>query len=78
MPTTNEFLPQGAVREPIEKAAGEALDYPATEVGSVGNISVYYATSLGVPGKNLADGLLKVVWARTTTWRVILVSPEER
>ena len=61
MPTRNEFLPHGAVREPVEKAAGAALDYPATEVGSVGNISVYYATSLGAPGKNLADGLLKVV-----------------
>lgn len=53
-----EFLPPDFDRKPTEMAAGAGLDYPATEVGTSGNVSVYYATSLGTPGQSLATALL--------------------
>jgi len=57
MPTAREFLPAGAVRPervvPPEAAAA-ALNYPSTPVGTVGQITVEYATSLGQDGQTLA------------------------
>ena len=60
MPGAREFLPPAFVRKPVEAAAA-GLDYPSTEVGTAGNISVYYATSLGSSGETLAKELLGVV-----------------
>ncbi|MGA2765200.1 MAG: hypothetical protein ABSG17_17770 [Spirochaetia bacterium] len=61
-----ELLPSGAHRkERAGKEAGKArparLDYPATKVGAAGNVTVYYATSLGDPGKALATRMLGAV-----------------
>ena len=54
-----EFLPSGAVRKArtAEQFAGAtpAFDYPATFVGTVGNISVYYDSNLGAKGLSLAQ-----------------------
>jgi len=62
--TPREFLPADAVRPervtPPEAAAA-ALDYPSTPVGTVGQITVEYATSLGQNGQTLAQQLLGVV-----------------
>lgn len=58
MPSTREFLPPGAARAPVEVRAANGLDYPSTNVGSTGNITVYYATSLGTAGATLANALL--------------------
>src|SRR5262249_42834736 len=41
--------------------AAAALDYPSTPVGTVGQITVEYATSLGQNGQTLAQQLLAVV-----------------
>lgn len=61
-----EFLPKGAVRkqrtpEQMAAVAGMAFDYPATKVGTVGNVTVYYDPSLGTSGLSLADRLLNEV-----------------
>ena len=58
--STREFLPPPAVRKPAPAELGAALDYPSTEVGTVGDITVYYATSLGAQGQQLANDLLGV------------------
>jgi hypothetical protein len=58
VPTNREFLHHTFVRKPIEAAAPGGLDYPSTGVGSAGNISVSYATSLGTDGATLAQALL--------------------
>lgn len=56
---TKEFLPAGGVRKARTQeqlaAATPALDYPATFVGSVGSISVYYDQNLGAKGLSLAQ-----------------------
>ena len=57
MATKREFLPPTVVRQAVE-AAVAGFDYPSTEVGTAGNISVYYATSLGTSGQTLANALL--------------------
>jgi hypothetical protein len=66
MPNPREFLPSGATRktrtpELIAAAAPLGLDYPATQVGVTGNITVSYDPSLGAPGLKLAQQLLNVV-----------------
>ena len=57
-PTNREFLHTDFVRKPPEEAAVAGLDYPSTLVGTVGNITVYYATSLGASGQTLATAML--------------------
>jgi len=61
-----ELLPIGGKRkqrssEEIAAAAGSGFDYPVTEVGVTGNVTVYYDASLGAPGLSLAQQLLKAV-----------------
>jgi len=61
-----EFLPPGGQRQPltpeqVASAAASGLDYPATQVGVVGNITVSYDSSLGAPGLALAQQLLSAV-----------------
>jgi hypothetical protein len=68
MATPREFLPAGIERTSrttgqIAERLGDALDYPATQVGVVGNITVSYDPSLGAPGLNLAEQLLTSVLA---------------
>ncbi len=61
-----ELLPPGCERAPrtpaqIAAAATSGLDYPATQVGVVGNITVSYDPSLGAQGLALAQQLLNSV-----------------
>lgn len=68
-PLCRELLPKGAVRKPrppavIAAAAGTAFDYPVTQVGVAGKVTVYYDPSLGSPGQSLATQLLARVVAR--------------
>ncbi len=56
-----EFLRSNFVRKPPDVAGAVGLDYPSTEVGAAGNISVWYATSLGYDGETLAKNLLGAV-----------------
>ena len=61
--TPKELLPPGGQRQPrtpdqIAAAASSGLDYPATQVGVVGNITVSYDSSLGSQGLDLAQQLL--------------------
>ncbi len=61
-----ELLPNDAHRLPrtpqqIAAAAAFNLDYPATQVGVVGNITVSYDSSLGAQGLSLAQQLLTSV-----------------
>ena len=57
-----EFIRQGTVRPPIERAASATgFDYPSTLVGSSGKTTVYYATTLGAPGRTVATNLLPLV-----------------
>jgi hypothetical protein len=63
-----ELLPPGGIRkertaEQIAKGAAISLDYPATQVGVVGNITVSYDPALGAPGLALAQQLLGAVSA---------------
>ena len=64
MPNPREFLQADVVRPerviPPEAVAA-ALDYPSTQVGTAGQITVEYATSLGQNGETLAQQLLGVV-----------------
>ena len=64
MSNPREFLPADAVRpervSPPE-AVAVGLDYPSTAVGTVGQITVEYATSLGQNGQTLAQRLLGAV-----------------
>ena len=57
MPVNREFLHPEFVRKPLDAVAA-GLDYPSTEVGTVGKITVYYATSLGTAGKTLGSEIL--------------------
>jgi hypothetical protein len=66
VPTNHEFLPDGATRkertgEQIAAAAPSGFDYPATQVGVVGNITVSYDAALGQHGLSLATQMLNVV-----------------
>jgi len=60
-----ELLPPGGKRRERTAAqvaaAGDHLDYPATQVGVVGNITVYYDASLGPQGLALATQMLNFV-----------------
>ncbi len=61
-----ELLPPGGHRrERSEKdlatAAPMQFDYPATQVGTVGNVAVYYDPALGAPGLSLTKQLLNAV-----------------
>jgi hypothetical protein len=61
-----ELLPRGGNRrertaEQIAQAKAARFDYPATRVGSAGNVTVYYAASLGNQGAALAAQVLKSV-----------------
>jgi hypothetical protein len=70
LPSHREFLPHGAVRpertaEQVNAASIAALgfDYPATQVGVTGKITVCYDSALGSQGLTLATELLHVVLA---------------
>ena len=70
MPNNREFLPHGAERpvrtaEQMKAASIAALgfDYPATQVGVTGNITVSYDPALGSQGQALAKELLNVALA---------------
>lgn len=61
-----ELLPPGGKRkqrsaEKMAAAATGAFDYPATQVGVAGNITVYYDPDLGSDGLSLATQLLNAV-----------------
>ncbi|HLW69595.1 MAG TPA: hypothetical protein VKS22_03130 [Candidatus Binataceae bacterium] len=61
-----ELLPAGGKRkartpEQIAAARRTGLDYPATQVGVSGNITVAYDAALGAQGLNLAQQLLNAV-----------------
>jgi hypothetical protein len=59
-----ELLPTGGARRERtadEIAAATTFDYPATQVGVSGNVTVYYDPSLGPPGLALAQQLLNAV-----------------
>jgi hypothetical protein len=66
MPVRRELLPRGK-QKPTRRAAaaappaGTTFDYPATQVGVVANVTVYYDPSLGTPGQQLATQLLGAV-----------------
>ena len=68
MTTKREFLPQGGTRrertaEQIAAAEPFGLDYPATQVGVSGNITVSYDPALGAQGLALAEQMVAVVLA---------------
>ncbi|HEV3092396.1 MAG TPA: hypothetical protein VGX91_13225 [Candidatus Cybelea sp.] len=58
-----ELLPKGGVRrertaDAIVAAAGSGFDYPVTQAGVAGSVTVYYDPSLGAQGQALAAQLL--------------------
>jgi hypothetical protein len=59
-----EFLPEGAARKERTAeqiaAAAPALDYPVAQVGTVGNMTLYYDPALGAQGLSLARQFLNV------------------
>src|ERR1017187_7216055 len=66
VPKSREFVPSGLVRkqrtpEKIAEAEPFGLNYPATQVGVVGNITVSYDPALGAKGLALATQMLTVV-----------------
>jgi hypothetical protein len=68
MTTKREFFPQGGTRrertaEQIAAAEPFGLDYPATQVGVSGNITVSYDPALGAQGLALAEQMVAVVLA---------------
>ena len=68
MTTKREFLPQGVTRRErtVEQTAAAepfGLDYPATQVGVSGNITVAYDPDLGAQGLALAEQMVNVVLA---------------
>ncbi len=61
-----ELLPPGGKRkqrtaDQIAAAAPFSLDYPATQVGTVGNVTVAYDPALGAQGLALAQQLFHAV-----------------
>jgi hypothetical protein len=68
MPQPRELLPRGGKRKPrtadqISAAGPAGFDYPVTQVGTAGNITVDYDPSLGTAGSSLASELLQNVVA---------------
>lgn len=66
MPKSRELLPHGGRRQKrsaatLAQAAGTQFDYPATQVGVSGSVTVYYDPSLGADGQQLATQLLSAV-----------------
>jgi chitodextrinase len=65
MNAVRELLPPGGARRDRVasqiSAALAGLDYPATKVGVVGNITVYYDPALGAQGQALATQMLGAV-----------------
>lgn len=60
--TRRELLPSGGSRQAAPLAASpNGFDYPATLVGSSGNVTVYYDSSLGSAGLTDAQNLLNSV-----------------
>jgi hypothetical protein len=64
--TAREFLPTGGTRkqrsaDQIAAAAPLGFDYPASQVGVVDNITLYYDPALGAQGLTLATQLLDAV-----------------
>jgi hypothetical protein len=61
-----EFLSQAMVRKPRTQeqinAATPGLDYPATQVGTAGNMTLFYDPSLGAQGLSLAQQFLAVAY----------------
>jgi hypothetical protein len=62
----HELLPPGGKRRPrtakeIAQAKATGLDYPATKVGVVGNVTVSYDSALGAKGLSLAKQMLNAV-----------------
>ena len=61
-----ELMPQGVVRRARTAeqimAAAPSLDYPATQVGTVGNMTLYYDPALGAQGLTLAQEFLGVAY----------------
>ena len=61
-----EFLPHGVLRKARTQeqinAATPSLDYPATQVGTVGNMTLFYDPSLGAQGLALAQQFLSVAY----------------
>jgi hypothetical protein len=49
--------------EQIARAATTSFDYPVTQAGAAGNVTVYYDTDLGAPGQLLAAELVNNVTA---------------
>ena len=64
MRTSRKLLPPGGLRTARTQeqlaAAPAGFDYPATQVGVAGNVTVFYDPALGVPGLSLARQLLGV------------------
>ena len=63
-----ELLPAGGQRkertaEQTTAAATTGFDYPATQVGAAGNVTVYYDAALGAPGLSLATEMVNAVAA---------------
>jgi hypothetical protein len=63
-----ELIPPGGARrersaEKIAAAADTGFDYPATQVGATGNVTVYYDPDLGSQGQDLANQLVNAVTA---------------
>lgn len=62
MQSTRELIPPHGKRRPRSAeqlaAAPAGFDYPATQVGVSGNVTVYYDPALGAPGLSLAKKLL--------------------
>lgn len=65
MKSNRELLPPHGKRRPRSAeqlaAAPAGFDYPATQVGVSGNVTVYYDPALGAPGLSLANRLLGAV-----------------
>lgn len=66
MASARKLLPHGGTRRrrsaaQIAAAAPTGFDYPVTEVGVAGNVSLYYDPALGAPGLHLARQLLGAV-----------------
>jgi hypothetical protein len=69
MSIRRELLPHGGrrlTRPSMASAPANGFDYPATQVGTSGNVAVYYDPALGTQGLQLATSLVGAV---TTPYR---------